>query len=81
MQALLTVTGETSAAAAQCARMCALLQASYPDCWPETVRALIVFRLQAHCVGCGGAPSTKTKVSLSPLDTLSIRHPFRTRSC
>jgi hypothetical protein len=42
MQTLLTVTGETSAAAAQCARMCAMLQASYPDFWPETARALVV---------------------------------------
>ena len=38
----LTVTGETSAAASQAARMAAIIQVEYPDLWPETVRALIV---------------------------------------
>jgi len=33
---------QTSAAAAQAAWMAAQIQASYPDAWPETVRALIV---------------------------------------
>lgn len=32
----------TSAAAAQAARMAALIQVQYPEIWPETVRALIV---------------------------------------
>jgi len=34
--------GQTSAAAAQTAWMAAQIQASYPEAWPETVRALIV---------------------------------------
>jgi len=38
----LTLVNATSAATAQVARMAALLQAEYPDLWPETVRALIV---------------------------------------
>lgn len=38
---LLTVTGETSAATALAARMAAIIQAEYPDFWPETVRALM----------------------------------------
>ena len=39
---LLTVTGDTSAAAALVARMGAQLLAENSDAWPETVRALIV---------------------------------------
>jgi hypothetical protein len=34
--------GDSSAAAGQAARMCAILQSQYPDLWPETIRALIV---------------------------------------
>jgi Subtilase family len=41
-QRLLTVTGDTSAAAAQAARMAALILARYPYAWPETVRAIMV---------------------------------------
>ena len=39
---LLTTFGDTSAAAAQAARMATIIQAEYPRCWPETVRGLIV---------------------------------------
>jgi hypothetical protein len=35
-------TGDTSAATSQIARMAAILQAQYPDYWPETIRALII---------------------------------------
>jgi hypothetical protein len=38
--------GQTSAAAAQAARMAAIIQAFYPEAWPETVRALIVHTAQ-----------------------------------
>jgi hypothetical protein len=38
----LTYTCETSAAAAQAARMAVILQAEYPDFWPETIRGLLV---------------------------------------
>lgn len=37
-----TATGDTSAATALAARMAAIIQAHYPDFWPETVRALMV---------------------------------------
>jgi hypothetical protein len=37
-----TTMCETSAAAAQGARMAAIIQAHYPEMWPETVRALLV---------------------------------------
>lgn len=40
--ALLTATGDTSAATALAARYAAIIWASYPDRWPETVRALLV---------------------------------------
>jgi len=36
------VTGDTSAATAQAARLAALIYADYPNLWPETVRALCV---------------------------------------
>lgn len=35
-------TGDTSAAAAQAARLAAIICAEYPDYWPETVRGLLV---------------------------------------
>ncbi|ABE32846.1 subtilase family protein [Paraburkholderia xenovorans LB400] len=34
-------TGDTSAAAAEVARICAHLRAKYPQYWPETIRALV----------------------------------------
>ena len=40
--ALLGTMRDTSAAAAQAARMAAILQAEYPEYWPETIRGLIV---------------------------------------
>jgi subtilisin family serine protease len=38
----LVLSWATSAAAAQVARMAALVQAEYPEFWPETIRALLV---------------------------------------
>lgn len=40
--ALLGTICDTSAAAAQAARMAAILQADYPGYWPETIRGLII---------------------------------------
>jgi hypothetical protein len=37
-----TITGDTSAATAQVARMAAIIQKNYPEFWTETIRALIV---------------------------------------
>lgn len=39
---LFAATGDTSAAAAEVARLCAHLRAEYPNYWPETIRALVV---------------------------------------
>jgi hypothetical protein len=39
---LLTSTGETSAATASGARFAAIVQAQYPNYWPETVRGLMI---------------------------------------
>lgn len=39
---LLAESGDTSAAAAEIARLCTHLQTRYPSYWPETVRALVV---------------------------------------
>lgn len=38
----LTESGDTSAAAAEVARICGILQTRYPSYWPETIRALVV---------------------------------------
>jgi len=40
--ALLTTTGDTSAAAALAARYAAMIWAHYPELWPESVRGLLV---------------------------------------
>jgi hypothetical protein len=40
--ALLTTTGDTSAAAALAARYAAMIQAGYPELWPESVRGLLI---------------------------------------
>lgn len=51
------VTGDTSAAAAQAARLAAMIQAQYPHYWQETVRALLVHAadwtpaMEAQCSG------------------------------
>jgi len=39
---MFTTTGMTSAATAQAGRLASLVNAEYPDLWPETVRALLV---------------------------------------
>ena len=39
---MLVTTGDTSAATALSARMAAIIQSSYPEFWPETIRALLV---------------------------------------
>lgn len=41
-KALFQPFSDTSAATAQAARLAAILQARYPDSWPETIRALLV---------------------------------------
>jgi len=38
----LTETGDTSAAAAEVARVCAHISTRYPDYWPETIRGLVI---------------------------------------
>lgn len=42
LAAPLTLTGQTSAATAAIAGLCASIQAEYPALWPETVRGLVV---------------------------------------
>lgn len=46
MDAAFTYSGETSGATAQAARMAAILQAQYPQFWPETIRGLLVHSAQ-----------------------------------
>lgn len=56
----LTVMRETSAATALTARMAAMLQAEYPDFWPETIRALLIHSAE-------WTPAMKQR--FAPLDT------------
>lgn len=39
---LFTCFGDTSAAAAQASRICAIIQYQYPNYWPETLRGLLI---------------------------------------
>lgn len=41
-RSVLTHTGDTSAAAAEVARVCAHIATTYPDYWPETIRGLVI---------------------------------------
>lgn len=56
-------SGDTSAAAAQAARLAAVLLAEYPGLWPETLRALLVH----------GATWTPRMVSENPLRNMDER--------
>lgn len=53
-------SGDTSAAAAEVARICGHLQARYPMYWPETVRALVVH-------GARFTPAMRAQLPLVPL--------------
>lgn len=45
---------DTSAATAEAARIAAMLQAEYPDYWPETIRGLMVHSARWHDTMCRG---------------------------
>jgi hypothetical protein len=53
--------GETSAATANAARLCAIVQSQYPGLWPETVRALIVDSAKWTNAMLGHLPQNPTK--------------------
>jgi hypothetical protein len=53
--------GETSAAAANAARLCAIVQSQYPELWPETVRALVVDSASWTTAMLGHLPENPTK--------------------
>ena len=59
-RALLAEAGDTSAAAAEVARICAHLQSRYPSYWPETIRALIV-------QGAGYTPAMQSDQGIVPM--------------
>ena len=58
-KALLTETGDTSAAAAEVARLCGHLSTHYPNYWPETLRALVVH-------GARYTPSMRALLPMNP---------------
>lgn len=63
---LLTTTNATSAATSLSARMAAQLMATYPDLWPETIRALLVHSAEWTEPMCrmfktGGTPKEQFK--------------------
>jgi hypothetical protein len=53
--------GETSAAAASAARLCAIVRTQYPELWPETVRALVVDSAKWTSAMLGHLPADATK--------------------
>jgi len=53
--------GDTSAAAANAARLCAIVQSEYPNLWPETIRALVVDSAQWTESMLGHLPANPTK--------------------
>jgi hypothetical protein len=61
-RAMLAEAGDTSAAAAEVARICAHLQSRYPGYWPETIRALIV-------QGAGYTPAMRADQGIVPTQT------------
>ena len=64
---LLTIAGDTSAAAALAGRMCAQVMASYPQYWPETVRGIVVHTASwtdAMKVQCAPLRSRREKEAL-----------------
>src|SRR5579871_6286528 len=61
-KALLAEAGDTSAAAAEVARICAHLQSRYPSYWPETIRALIA-------QGAGYTPAMRAILGIVPTKT------------
>ena len=60
LERLLVETGDTSAAAAEVARLAAAIRAQYPSYWPETVRALI-----AH--GARITPAMRVALPINPI--------------
>ncbi|QMI44680.1 S8 family peptidase [Burkholderia sp. MBR-1] len=52
-------TGDTSAAAAEVARLCAQIWSRYPEYWPETVRALVVH-------GARYTPAMRARLNVQP---------------
>lgn len=61
-RALLAEAGDTSAAAAEVARICAHLQSRYPSYWPETIRALV-------SQGAGYTPAMRAVLGIVPTKT------------
>jgi hypothetical protein len=53
--------GETSAAAANVARLCTIIRSQYPELWPETVRALVVDSANWTNAMLGHLPTNPTK--------------------
>jgi hypothetical protein len=63
----LAETGDTSAAAAEVARIGAHVQARYPDYWPETVRALVVHGARFTAAMRAQLPYVPQKVHIEKL--------------
>ncbi|MEB2609186.1 S8 family peptidase [Burkholderia cenocepacia] len=58
-RSLFCETGDTSAATAEVARLCAQIWSRYPDYWPETVRALVIH-------GARHTPAMRANLSVQP---------------
>ena len=58
--ALLTTTGDTSAATALAARYAAIIYAHYPTLWPETIRGLLIHSARWTAAMLSGVSSKPT---------------------
>lgn len=79
----LTLTGQTSAATASVAGLCAALQAEYPTLWPETIRGLVVHSAEhtaAMNVRAQGFAAARGSVQQALLERFGFGRPDRLRA-
>lgn len=79
----LTLTGQTSAANASIAGLCALLQAEYPTLWPETIRGLVVHSAEhtpAMTARARSMAAARGNVKLALLERFGFGRPDRSRA-
>lgn len=79
----LTLTGQTSAATASIAGLCAGLQAEYPTLWPETIRGLVVHSAEhtsAMNSRAQGMAATRGSLQHALLERFGFGRPNRIRA-
>jgi hypothetical protein len=79
----LTLTGQTSAATATIAGLCATLQAEYPTLWPETIRGLVIHSCEhtrAMVDRAAAGASKRTSYQQALLERFGYGRPDRQRA-